>query len=240
MKALLAAAILAVPIVVPDGACARDWGVFSAVMLASDYRYQGVSESRGHAVMQGYAHWQDRAGYFVGVFGTQVDFGYEGAPTYEIDAYAGKNIAFDRGRGELKLEVMSSTYPDNRTPGPTLDFLQASIQAKHVSGPWTVIGVGAYVPEGSYGSGPVKRIEGEVDYAVAPDLLIKALAGNQGGGRGHERSYASLSVIKSWKSVSFELRYVATDRTRQTCGFQPTACDPGLVGVLTVALPPLP
>jgi uncharacterized protein (TIGR02001 family) len=189
--------------------------------------------------MQGYVHWQDRAGYFVGVFATQVDFGYEGAPSYELDAYAGKNLEFDHGRTELKLEAMSSTYPDNRTPGPTLDFLQLSAQLKHVAGPWTAIGVAAYTPEGSYGSGPVRRIEGEVDYAFAHGLTLKALAGNQGGGRGHERTYASLSAIKTWKSVSFEVRYVVTDRTHENCGFQPTACDPGLAGVLTVALPPI-
>ena len=239
MRVRLATLALAFAALLPCAARAGDWGVFSAVMLASDYRYQGVSESRGRPVMQGYVHWQDQAGYFAGVFATQVDFGYAGAPSYELDAYAGKNFAFDQGRTELKLEAMSSTYPDNRTPGPTLDFLQASVQAKHVAGPWTILGVAAYSPEGSYGSGPAKRVEGEVDYALSRDLTLKTLVGNQGGGRGHERTYASLSAVKTWKTVSFELRYVVTDRTRRNCGFQPTACDPGLVGVLTVALPPI-
>jgi uncharacterized protein (TIGR02001 family) len=241
MQLRLAALSMAAAALLPGCAwAAQDWGVFSAVMLASDYRYQGVSESRGHAVMQGYAHWQDRAGYFVGVFATQVDFGYSSAPSYELDIYAGKNLEFDHGRTELKLEAMASSYPDNRTPGPTLDFVQLSSQLKHIAGPWTVIGVAAYTPQGSYGSGPVRRIEGEVDYAAAPDLTVKTLLGNQGGGRGHERTYFSLSAVKTWKNVSVELRYVVTDRSRYDCGFQPTACDPGLVGVLTVALPPIP
>ena len=54
MKPLAAAAtaLLAFPSVADAGA--NDWGgLFSAVTLASDYRYQGVSESRGRPVVQG-------------------------------------------------------------------------------------------------------------------------------------------------------------------------------------------
>jgi uncharacterized protein (TIGR02001 family) len=236
MKTPLAALAICV---LPAAADAQDWGVFSAVMLASDYRYQGVSESRGHGVMQGYVHWQDRAGWFVGVFGTQVDFGYPGGPSYELDSYAGKTLAFDGGKTELKLQGMYTSFPDDRTPGPTLDFAQISAQAKRRAGAWTLMATAAYDPQGSYGSGPVKRLEGEADFQAAKWLTLKAQLGTQGGGRGHERSYGSFGAVATWKTVAFEIRYQATDRTRRNCGFQPTACDPGLVGTLTVGLPPI-
>jgi uncharacterized protein (TIGR02001 family) len=218
---------------------AADWGVYSAVTYASDYRYQGVSESRGEPVVQGYAHWQDRAGWFAGVFATQIDFGYRGAPTFETDAYAGRNLLFDAGRTELKLQAMYSAYPDNHTPGPTLDFLTAQAKVARRQGPWTVSALAAYVPEGSYGSGPELRAEGEAAYALSPTLTLKALLGTQGAGRGHDRTYWSLGAVKAWKRFALELRYVDNDRTRANCGFQPKACDAAIVAALTFTLPPL-
>ncbi|WP_309606391.1 TorF family putative porin [Phenylobacterium sp.] len=238
MRSQLAAAAL-VALAAPAQAHARDWGIFSAVMLTSDYRYQGVSESRGRPVVQGYAHWQRADGLYVGLFATQVDFGYAGAPTYELDGYAGKNFSVNDGRTELKLEEMWTVFPDNRTPGPTLDFAQTKIQAKHVAGPWTTLALASYVPRGSYGSGEVRRVEGEADFAVTPRLTLKVLAGAQGGGRGHDRIYWSLGAAYAWKTLAFELRYLDNDRTRSNCGFQPKACDAAVVGTLTVSLPPI-
>ena len=238
MKSHLAAVAL-VAITAPTQAHARDWGIYSAIMLASDFRYQGVSESRGRPVVQGYAHWQRADGLYVGLFATQVDFGYTGAPTYELDGYAGKNFSLDGGRTELKLEQMWTVFPDNRTPGPTFDFTQTKIQGKHVAGPWTTLALASYVPRGSYGSGEVRRVEGEADFAMTPRLTFKALAGVQGGGRGHERTYWSFGAVYAWKTLAFELRYAGNDRTRTNCGFQPKACDAAVVGTLTVTLPPI-
>jgi hypothetical protein len=97
----------------------------------------------------------------------------------------------------------------------------------------------SYVPAGSYGSGPVTRAEGEADFAASRSLTLKALAGTQGGGRGHDRTYWSLTGAWTWKTLTFALAYQDTDRTRANCGFQPKACDPAVVGSLTLALPPL-
>src|SRR3954467_6874141 len=114
MRALSAAVVLALS--APAAARAADapgpWGgLFSAVTLASDYRYQGVSESRGRPVVQGYVHWWRPDGLYAGVFATQVDFGYVGAPTYEIDGYAGKNFRLEGGKTELKLQAMYTSFP---------------------------------------------------------------------------------------------------------------------------------
>ena len=214
-------------------------GLFSAITLASDFRYQGVSASRGRPVIQGYVHWYRPDGFYAGVFATQVDYGYTGAPSYELDGYAGKNFSLQNGRTELKLEGMYTVYPNNRTPGPTFDFVQAKVQGKHVAGPWTTVGLVSYVPEGPYRSGEIVRVEGETDFALSPRLTLKAQAGSQGGGRGHDRTYWSLGAAATWKTLGFELRYVGTDRTRRNCGFQPTACGPALVGAITVNLPPI-
>jgi uncharacterized protein (TIGR02001 family) len=242
MKAasIIAALLLATPAAARAGDNPGSWGgLFSAITLTSDYRYQGVTESRGRPVTQGYVHWYRPDGFYAGVFATQVDFGYAGAPTFEIDSYAGKNFNLQNGRTELKIEGMYTSFPDNRTPGPTFDFVQFKVQGRHTAGRWTTIALASFVPEGSYRSGKVWRVEGEADYAVASRITLKALTGYEWGGRGHERTYWSLGAATTWKTLGFELRYVDNDRTRANCGFMPKACDAAVVGTLTVTLPPV-
>ena len=214
-------------------------GLFSFIALTSDYRYQGVSTTDGNAATQGNIHYWRPDGWYAGLFISQVNFKYPGQPTYEVDSYLGKNLEFQGGKTELKLQIMGSAFPNNRSPGPTYDFLTFEVAAKHVMGPLTASTLFTFVPEGSYRSGKVWRVESEADYAAAPKLTLKALTGYQWGGRGHERTYWSLGAATSWKTLGFELKYVDTDRTRENCGFLPKACDATVVGTVTVQLPPL-
>jgi uncharacterized protein (TIGR02001 family) len=219
---------------------AGDWGgLFSSVAVTSDYRYQGASNTDGNAAVQGYIHYWRPDGFYAGVFASQVDFKDPGHTSYEVDWYGGKNFELGGGKTELKLEAMYSAFPDNRTPGPTYDFLTLKTAARHRFGKLTTGAAFQFVPEGSYRSGKVWRIETTADYALAPNLTLKALVGDQWGGRGHERAYWSLGPSLIWKKLTFDLRYVATDRTRQDCGFLPKVCDPTVIGTLTVALPPI-
>jgi uncharacterized protein (TIGR02001 family) len=231
--ALVAAATLPAPL-----ACAGEWGgIFSAVTLTSDYRYQGVSSSDNHAALQGYIHYWRSDGWYAGLFVTQVDFNDDGT-SYELDFYGGKTIKLD-GKTELKLQGLYTTFPDNRTPGPTYDFVQASIAVTHRNGPLTVSGLTSYVPEASYGSGEAWRLEGEAAYAVSPRLTLKALAGRRWIERGLDRTYWSLGAAASWKRLTFEVRYVDTNLSKARCGCNPDICGPALVGSITASLPPI-
>ena len=229
---LLAAGLTASP------AQGHEWGgIFSAVMLTSDYRYHGVSSSNLKPALQGYAHLYRPDGYYAGLFATQVDYGYAGGPTYEVDAYAGKNLRL--GKTELKLEAMYSAYPDNQTWGPTLDFLSLKAAARRTDGKLTVGGAGVYTPQGSYGAGEGWRAEGEAAYAPAPNLKFKALAGHSWTHRRQDRSYWELGATTSWKTLALEVRYTDTDLSRRDCGFNPDICGPAVIGTLTVSLPPI-
>jgi len=244
MKALptvLAALILLQPsIAMPSKAWAGDWGgLFSFIALTSDYRFQGASNTDGNGAVQGNIHYWRPDGWYAGAFASQVDFKDPGHTSYEVDWYGGKNLEFDGGRNEWKLQAMYTAFPDNRTFGPTYDFLTLSTALKHKAGKLTTNTVAAFVPEGSYRSGKVWRIEQGADYAVTPNLTLKALAGDQWGGRNHERVYWSLGAAMTWKTLTFDMRYVDTDRTRANCPFLPKTCDPEVVGTITVNLPPI-
>lgn len=232
--------LLALALALPGAARAGDWGgIFWFVALTSDYRYQGASNTDGNAAVQGNVHYWRPDGYFAGLFASQVDFKDPGHTSYELDSYAGKNFKLDGGATELKLQAMYSAYPDNRTLGPTYDFLTLSAGARHTADKLSTGATFAFVPEGSYRSGKVWRVESTADYALTPNLTLKALVGDQWGGRGHARAYWSLGATATWKRFGFDLRYTDTDRTRANCGFLPKTCDAAVIGTLTVNLPPI-
>lgn len=216
---------------------AADWGVFSGITLASDYRFQGVSSSDNHAALQGYVHWQNTDNLYVGVFASQVDFNDFGT-SYEVDIYAGRHFDFDGGKTRLSPSLMYSTFPDNETPGPTYDFLQAKLDAQRTEGKVTVKATAAFTPQASYGSGQAWMVQTQGLYALTDKLKLDAAVGHRWVGRGEDRSFWSLGAVYSWKALTFDLRYEDTDLRRQECGFNPDVCGPTVVGKLTVALPP--
>jgi uncharacterized protein (TIGR02001 family) len=235
--------LLAILILTAPAARAQDshaaGGLFAFVDLTSDYRYQGASNTDGNAALQGNLHYWRPDGWYAGLFASQVDFKDPGRTSYELDWYGGKNLEFDGGKTELKLQLMYTAYPDNRTFGPTYDFLTDEVALKHVWGKLSTSTLFAFVPEGSYRSGKVWRTENEADYALAPWLMFKGLAGYQWGGRDHQRVYWSLGAATRWKSLGFDLRYVATDRTEADCPFLPKTCGPAVVATVTAYLAPL-
>lgn len=237
-------AVLALLLTLPAAARAADgpsaWGgLFAFIDVTSDYRYQGASNTDGQAALQGNVHYWRPDGWYAGLFASQVDFKDPGHTSYELDWYGGKNLEFQDGKTEWKLQALYTAFPDNRTFGPTYDFLTLSSGLKHTTGPLTFGGTFAFVPEGSYRSGKVWRVESSADYTLTPNLTLKAQLGDQWGGRGHTRAYWSLGGAWRWKSLGFELKYVDTDRSRANCNpFLPKTCDPAVVATVTAYLPP--
>ena len=238
LRVLPAAAVIAAAALPAPPAHAGEWGgIFSAVTLTSDYRYQGVSNSDNHPAAQGYVHYGRPDGWYAGLFATTVDFNDYGT-SYELDVYGGKNIRLDP-KTELKLQGLVTVFPDNRTPGPTYDFVQASVAVTRKTGPLTVSALTSYVPEASYGSGKAWRLESEASYAVSPHLMLKGLVGRRWIDRGSDRNYWSLGAAATWNRLTLEVRYVDTNLSRARCGYNPDICGPAVVGSVTASLPPI-
>jgi uncharacterized protein (TIGR02001 family) len=234
--ALIASAALPVP-----AAHAGAWGgIFSQITFTSDNRYQGNSNSDGHAAIYANVHYWRPDGWYAGLSAYQVDFNDPGKTSYELDYYAGKNLKFDKDRTELKLEGMYTAFPDNKTWGPTYDFFQAKVGLKHTEGKLTVNAVTSFVPQASYGSGQAKRIDGEVAYQIAPKLTLNAGVGRRWIAKGQDRTYWNVGVATTWKTLGLDVRYIDTNLSRKQCGpYNPGICGPAVVGTLTVFLPPI-
>ena len=232
--ALPAAALLATALLAP--AAHAQSGLYSHVTLTSDYRYQGVSSSNRREAFQGVVHHFRPDGWYAGLFVSEVDYGYPQSPDFELDFYGGKTLKLDR-KTDLKLQGLATVFPDDKTPGPTLNFVQAGVSVIRKEGPLTLIGLTTYVPQGSYRGGQVWRVEGEAAYALTKSVTLKAVAGHQTAERRPDRSYWSLGSEVRWRHFIFDVRYQDTDLSRARCGFNPDICGRALTGAVTAVLP---
>lgn len=232
--ALPAAALVAAAFLAP--AAHAQSGLYSALWVTSDYRYQGISSSNRDPAIQGVVHYFRPDGWYAGLFATQVDYGYDQSPSYELDFYGGRTLKLNK-KTDLKLQVLATTFPDNKTPGPTFDFVQGGVSVIRKEGPLTLTGLTTYVPEGSYGSGQIWRVEGEAVYALNKTFSLKALAGHQTTERRPDRTYWSLGAAAKWRFLGLEVRYQDTDLTRRECGFNPDICGGSVTGLVTAEFP---
>jgi len=209
------------------------------VTITSDYRYDGVSESAERPAIQGSLYWWRPDKTYAGVFVTQVDFRDPGKTSYEVDYYAGHH--FDLKGAEVTPEAMYTSFPDNRTWGPTYDFWQLKVKARRKAGKLTYGGEASWVPEASYRAGPNWRLAGLAEYRLSERISMTAKLGEIWPHRGADRVFYEVGGKLSGKSAAFELRYVGTNLRPAQCGYlRNDWCSPALVGSLTYNLPFVP
>lgn len=240
--ALLATALLSAPaaaqdkVPTPSHPPGSRGGLYTSLWLTTDYRYQGVSNSNNDPAIQGVIHHFRPDGWYLGLFATQVDFGYAQSPDYELDVYGGKTLKLDR-KTDLKLQVLATVFPDNRTPGPSLDFIQGGASVIRKEGPLTLTALGTYVADGSFTTRQIWRAEAAADYALTEALTLKSLAGRTWAENGRSRSYWSLAAVAKWRWLSVEARYQDTNLSRRQCGFNPGICGASVTGLVTADFP---
>src|SRR5262245_32686733 len=128
------AAICLIALATAGASQAQEWGkLYPTLMLTSDYRYDGVSNTSGNPALQASLYWWRPDHFYAGIFATTVDFSgfYDPDTSYEIDLYAGYNWDFgppyfEMGGDATRLtaEIMYTQFPDQGPPGPTYNFLQ--------------------------------------------------------------------------------------------------------------------
>jgi uncharacterized protein (TIGR02001 family) len=206
------------------------------IMIASDYRYDGVSESAERPVIQGSLYWWRPDKTYAGIFLTQVDLRDPGKTSYEIDYYVGHH--FNLKGTEITPEAMYTAFPDNRTWGPTYDFLQLKVKARRKTGKLTYGGELSWVPEASYRAGVNWRAAALGEYQLTDKIALTAKLGEVWTHRGPDRTFYEVGGKLSGKTAAFELRYMGTDLEPAQCGYlRNDWCSPALVGTLTLNLP---
>lgn len=215
--------------------------LFAALTLASEYRFDGQSNSSGEPVVQVSLYWWRPDHFYAGVFLTSVDFSgyYDPETSYEIDVYAGYNwdigVPYFEMGGDatrISVEVMGSFFPDQGPQGPTYDFVQFKTMIQNRQGPFTVRAEIGYTPEASYGGGPSWKAEAGIRYAINNWLTFSGEYGYREANLNADRSWWDMGLTASLGKFDLDVRYYDTDLDFIECGFSPN-CKPAVVAAIS-------
>lgn len=85
-------------------------GVSSSWTLTSDYDFRGVTQTAQDPALQGSLDYSHDSGWYIGTWGTNVDFGDD--VDIELDFYGGFSKTLDSGIG-FDVGLLYYTYPDD-------------------------------------------------------------------------------------------------------------------------------
>ena len=215
--------------------------LYPTLIVTSDYRYDGASNSSGNPAVQASLYLWRPDHIYAGIFLTSVDFSgyYDPDTSYEVDIYAGYNWDFGKPYFEMSgdatrvsVQAMYTLFPDQGPPGPTYDFLQLKGELQHRTGRLTLRAETAYVPQSSYGAGFAWKYEGGAKYALTQWLSLSGEYGYRENQRKPDRSWWDIGAIASWGQFDLDLRYYDTDLDYVECGFSPN-CSSAVVASLS-------
>jgi uncharacterized protein (TIGR02001 family) len=218
-------------------------GEFAAeVGLVSDYVDRGISNSDGHAALQGGISYSigtgigDTAAY-AGFWGSSVDFDDGGEATVELDWYFGLNgtvpgteLAWDVGGAYYTYPGASSTLD--------YDYWEIPVLLSHPL--WenaTVTGSYSFSPEYFGDAGRAHY----VNAALSWDIPLKPVTFTLAAATGHQwiedNAWAGVEDYQDWSvgltvsydAISVGLDYTDTNLSKSECFGGTTLCDPRLV-----------
>lgn len=204
--------------------------IYTSVTLASEQRFNGVSNSDGKPVLQGSIHWLLPDNYYAGIWATGVDYNDPGNTSREIDTYAGKKWLL--GDTEFKAEVMYTSFNDN-VPGPTYDFVQLKFDAARTFGAFSTRLQCAWSPEGAYAAGSTLHLRVLASYNIRDWLKLRGMIGRGIVEKRVNRTYSDFGITAKFRRYSFDLSHIGTNSARRDCGYTDW-CESAFVGKITI------
>lgn len=220
-KKLIPAAIAAVLVAGMGATQAMAVEVSGNVALTTDYKFRGISQSDESPAIQGGFDVAFDSGFYVGTWGSSVDFdtngdGYDGS--LELDGYAGWASAIGDTDFGIDVGYIYYAYPGD-------DDADGDYQEVYVKGSWKDLTVGAVYSDDYYAeTGDFYYVSADYSFSLFEELTVALHAGynfldDEGGflaadasGK-NEDEYAdySISVSYEWSGLEFALAYVGTD-----------------------------
>jgi uncharacterized protein (TIGR02001 family) len=106
-------------------------GISGTVTATSDYDFRGISQSGTDVALQGSLDWAHDSGFYLGAWGSNVDFSSEGADfgeDIEVDLYTGFSKSLESGFS-WNAGFIYYLYPGAEYPGTStkLDYWEVSL-----------------------------------------------------------------------------------------------------------------
>ena len=224
-KTLLAAALATVSL--PSVA-----EISGNVALTTDYRFRGISQTDRNPAVQGGFDWSHDSGFYLGTWGSNVDF----AGSLELDYYGGyagdinDNLSFDVG----------AIYYDYPGDGGNLEFWEVYGGLSGDLGPVSLSGTVSYSNDYFGESGDAFYYDLGASYDLPAEFSLAAHYGYQtiddgsvkdaGFFSSDEDNYQdwSVGVSRSFMELDFDLSYIDTNLGKSDC-FGSKICDSTVV-----------
>lgn len=166
------------------------------VTLATDYVWRGISQTDENPAIQGGLDWSNDGGFYLGTWGSNVDFG--DVENMELDFYGGWTTEFASGLG-LDLGFIQYLYFDD---AGDVDFneIYAGLSYADFSGKlsYDIDNESTYLEVG-------------YDTELANDFGLGLHVGNYSFDGGGDYTDYSISLSKSYSGLDFGLAYYDTD-----------------------------
>ena len=191
----------------------NDIGNFSAnVGLFNQYSFRGIDQSGEEAAVQGGFDWAHDSGFYIGTWGSNVDFNDNDSVT-EFDFYGGYAKEIQNGIN-LDLSMIGYTYP-GAYASSNYDFYEYSFGLGKSIGPVSFSTAINYSPEFFAKSGDATYWQGGLDYEFQ-EIKISGHVGKQWIDL--ETTYGapdyvdySVGASYAWQGFDLSVAYVDTD-----------------------------
>jgi uncharacterized protein (TIGR02001 family) len=205
------------------------------VMLTTDYRFRGWSQTTSDPAVQGGLDYNHESGFYVGTWGSNVEF----AGSLELDYYAGfaneinDNITYDVG-------FIYYDYPGGDLGGVDPEFWEIYGGLAGDLGPVSLSGKVSYSNDYFGETGTAFYYDLGASYGLPYDITLNAHFGYQtiddgsikddGFFSSDEDEYKdwSIGVSKSMWDLDFDLSYIDTNLSDSDC-FGNNVCDSTVV-----------
>ena len=227
---------------------APPWALTGYVAVTSDYKFRGISQNERDFAPQGSLNLVGPDGFYVGSWGSQVDFipGPGNAPQIELDIYGGKHT--DLWGIDWNFEPYYYSYP-SEPGGFNADFFEIQNQFTKAFGPLTLSGTWAWSDNLAFNGGTGNALYGNASYTILDWLSVSGNLGHQWAQNAKyagssDYTWADIGVTASYKGFALDLRYSGTDLSNVKCAafYMATkhACAGNAVATLTYNVNLLP
>ncbi|MCP3850811.1 MAG: hypothetical protein GY694_11335 [Gammaproteobacteria bacterium] len=183
------------------------------VALVTDYYFRGVSQTGNDGAIQGGFDWSHDSGFYVGVWGSNVEFG---DTHIELDTYAG--YAGEYGDFGYDIGVLKYNYNDSSMHDDPVEW--------YVNGSYSYFSVGyAYSPSWFGSHDESNYLHAGFDYDELPmGLALGASLGysfgdayEQSNGTDYDYVDYKIGLSKDIAGINVDVSYVGNDLGRNEC-----------------------
>jgi uncharacterized protein (TIGR02001 family) len=187
--------------------------VTGTVGVVSDYDFRGVSLSAKDPALQGSIDWASESGFYVGAWGSNIDYGPGVDGDIEIDLYAGYAGETEAGLG-WDVGLVYYTYPgaDDINDYPEL-YVGLSYQWFELK-QWYTNDYSGFDEDAWY-------TEGNASFELPSNFALNLHLGYNYGDAFDDTEFMDYSVGVGYTLANFdlELKYVDTDLSRGDAAF---------------------